>query len=717
MTSDQSPTPPRFELARKLALLALLCVAVGLPINQPLFYALLLLATVVIFRGAVSTRPLRWLAALVLLAASLTGQFLVRPPVIEEGHNVFLPGGEGNALVSGLPPEVYRLMSAEFDAVYPPAQRCDPKASGCWRGQGFPDRTFAFSSDGLLTAPLFSRRVTGINFTDPVWQRFGFVNDVRYNWFSDASDLQRAKRDGRFWMGLARWQLTMPFFVAYRLPAELAGGNLCWRGDVIWEESKDRFTQHRSSGWSCRTIERDDASFLVFGVGIRPGTLMMSLDPPITVKLQQTAGPIIAILTVALLMAALVTWRARAVLLPLVMIGLSLLVIVIDDASFLGGVRPFDGGDDGLVYDSFARTIARALFDGDISAALRGGESVYFYGGPGLRYLLALNHIVFGETYFGYLSLILVLPFVVLGLFKRFLPRSWALALALSFVAIPLGILFGTSFVQYESLAARGFADPAAATFLVCAVLAMVRPPSRPADTRFWLAVATSFLFALAVWVRPNLAPFAGIAVAGAALLALQARAWIRLAGLCLGFLPVGGMALHNWYFGNAFVLFSSNAGLSNLLVTPPSVYAAALLEIVHWDFAGGSLQRAALQVAQWLRGPSGFYALVPLNIAAVLLVVYVLLRRRLDPWLRVIAAATLAQHGVALFYAATPRYHFVTWLMTFLVIVAWLHAEGVSLLRRRFPQLWGRAEDHQAVRSLYLTLNRLQETAEHKPD
>ena len=43
-------------------------------------------------------------------------------------------------------------------------------------------------------------------------------------------------------MGLHRWHLLMPYFVMVRLPAEFTGGQLCWRGDIVWEDGADRFT-------------------------------------------------------------------------------------------------------------------------------------------------------------------------------------------------------------------------------------------------------------------------------------------------------------------------------------------------------------------------------------------------------------------------------------------------------------------------------------------
>ena len=98
---------------------------------------------------------------------------------------------------------------------------------------------------------------------------------------------------------------------------------------------------------------------------------------------------------------------------------------------------------------------------GDIPGALEGGEKVFYFT-PGTRYLRAAEHVIFGESYLGYLSLMLALPFLVLALFRRFLPLRWALALALVFAGIPIGVLFGSSLVLYVKWAARGFGDPAA---------------------------------------------------------------------------------------------------------------------------------------------------------------------------------------------------------------------------------------------------------------
>src|SRR6185437_11587002 len=163
-------------LWRRLAALALVVAALGLPINDLFRALLLLIAAVVIFVGVVTPRWEAWAITAVVVALAMIGQAQFPAPRIEEGHNVFIVDGPGGALEQGLPAEAFRMMAAEFDTRYPPERRCAHGALGCWRDQGFPDRPFAFSADGIYQRPAYSRGVVGIDFADPIWLRLGFIN-------------------------------------------------------------------------------------------------------------------------------------------------------------------------------------------------------------------------------------------------------------------------------------------------------------------------------------------------------------------------------------------------------------------------------------------------------------------------------------------------------------------------------------------------------------
>ncbi len=710
MTLQCNATPSAGAGWRKAAALALTVVAVGLPINHIGTYLLLLVATVTIFTGEVKFRANAWFAAIAIVLASMAGQWLVSPPRIAEGHNVFLPGPPGGALERGLPADVYSHLKDEFDAQFPSPIRCQRGADHCWQNH-YPDRTFAFSADSILHPSDLSREVTSIDFSDPVWLRIGFINELRYTWYTVAPDVHRADRDDRIWMGPFRWRLTMPWFEMIRLPAAFAGGALCWRGDIMWEGAGEHFDVLR--GDQCRTIVSDDASRRVVGIAFRPGSLAMQLKPPWRVWLSQLASAAFALAAVGGLLIALVRIEARRFVLPFMVIGLAMLAIAADDASFLGGERPFDGGDDGIYYDGISRIIIEKFQAGDIYGALEGGEKIFYYGGPGLRYFRALEHVIFGESYLGYLSLILLLPFLVYALALRFLPKRWAIAIVLVFIAIPVGELFGSTFVDYSKWAGSGFADPAAYTLFLAGLLALVGTGNAGPSRGFAPAFFAALLLAFAVLVKPIVAPAAAVLLAGSALAAISLRQLARVTGLCTGFTPVLLMALHNWVYGHAFVPFSNNATLPELLVMPPSAYAAALREMITLDFHGGYLARALMQLPGWLSGPATSYATVPLNAAGVIILAYVaVLGRGFDPWLRLVGLATLAQHAVALFYAAIPRYYYLSWLLTMLVVMVWLRRVGSSWLQRRYPDFCQRIADASLSQKLVSDLSRLQKAS-----
>ena len=693
---------------RKVAALLLAFAVLGLPVNTFAAYTLLAVMAVMIFSGGVRAWGIAWLAALALVAAAVYGQSLLAPPRIDEGHNVFLPGP---ALEKTLPADVYRHLKEAFDREYAVDQRCVVGSEGCWQNGGVPEMPFAFSADGIFQKSPMSRSVTGIDFSDPVWLRLGFINEVKYNWYTAGPDVHRADRDRRFYMGLNRWHLAMPWFEMIRLPAAMVGGKLCWRGDVLWEGANERFALWR--GESCRDIAPNDAGRRVVGIGIKPDQLAMRLTSPWQPWLLQLARQVLLICAAAGLMVTLVRFELRRMVMPFLLVGLASLVIAIDDASFLGGVRPFDGGDDGLFYDGVGRLILQKFLAGDFWGALEGGEKVFYYGGPGLRYFRAIEHVVFGESYLGYLSLVLLLPFLAYRLFLRFLPVRWSLALALLFVAVPLGELFGTTFIDYAKWAARGFADPAAYILFLAGLLPIIGATATGPDRKFVPAFFGALLLALGICMKPIIAPAAAVLLGGAGLYTLHLRQWPRLAGLCVGFLPVFSMALHNWLFGRVFVLFSSNSGDANLLVMPPSAYVAALRELAAFDFSGEYIRRALMQIPHWLSGPAESYATVPLNAAGVAILAFVVIwGRRFDPWLRLVGGAALVQHMVALFYVATPRYHFLTWFLTMVVVMVFMHDVGMGWLKRRYPVMSARVTSNPLSRRLTSGLARLQKAS-----
>jgi hypothetical protein len=104
-------------------------------------------------------------------------------------------------------------------------------------------------------------------------------------------------------------------------------------------------------------------------------------------------------------------------------------------------------------------------------------------------------------------------------------------------------------------------------------------------------------------------------------------------------------------------------------------------------------------QLADWLSGPAESYWTIPLNAFGIVILVAVLVRgRAFDPWLHLIAAATLAEHTIALFYRPAGRYYYVTWLLTVVVCAVWMRTKGLGLLWLGLPRLMAWLSRQQAL-------------------
>ena len=373
--ADPSDAPKRHQLALKLLVAVPLLAVIGLPINDLFYFLLLLIFVVVLAVSHVTSRRRLWIAATIIALIAIAGKSTIGPPKIEEGHNIFLPGGADNALAERLPSDIYRAMAAEFDRAYPPGVRCQPGASWCWQNSERPKQAYAFSFDGVYDKPAYSRRVTGIDFSDAEWQRLGFVNELAHNWYTKSErDVRRGRHRHGLQGRLNPWDITMPHFVMFSFPAAFAGSQLCWRGTVLWEGPGESFAALPHSEFACRALSASDAGKRIFGLAISPefaagDAIAADRGDPLLAACSAGAGGL-----------------ARGALLFLLCRGirgacgaadagrLSLVVIALSDATLLGGLRPFDGGDDGLVYDGWSRIMAQQLLAGDIVGALKGSS-------------------------------------------------------------------------------------------------------------------------------------------------------------------------------------------------------------------------------------------------------------------------------------------------------------------------------------------------------
>jgi hypothetical protein len=668
---------PMFQrLILRIGVVAMALAILRLPIVGLFEYGLLVLLVVCISVGSVSTNLTRWVLAAVLTGAVVAGHMLYPAPRIDEGFNAFLPKPESTA-DSVLPPDVLSAMTAQFEAQYPTARECIEHGADCGPGQQADTPAgYAFSADAVYDPSAMSRRTTTIGFSNPVDVRLAFINDLRY-WFS--SDAERFSRDKRVLNVFDKYRLRIPLFVVYRLPSAFVGSTLCWRGTVLWPIADGHFETLRRAETTCRQIGDADVGRPIFGVSIlQDEQLAMHLNPNGAVQARKLFESALTLAGMLGLFFLLVTVSPRRLVLPAIVIVSITVVTALLEIEFIGGLRPLDTGDDGIAYIGLGRDIVRDVLAGNWAAALRGGESVYNFT-PGFRYARAIEGFLFGDTFLGYFSIMLAFPFIVLALFRRFLPSQWALLMVLGFVATPFGTIFGTSILDYIKVAERGYADPLAFFLLFSGFVLIIPPAAPPQELRSARAFFGAVLLALATFCRPNLILAAGTLMVCAIGVGVSRRRWDWVGALLAGFAVILVSPLHNEVFGQSNILLSDNVSTPRTLLMYPLDYARAAAQLLRLDFTGDYVVRALQQMFRWLSGPQKLLIAVPIHAVAVLILARVaLFGRGYEFWLRVVANATLLQHGIGVCYVDYERYSLGTWLLTAMVVAVWLQRQCV---------------------------------------
>jgi hypothetical protein len=642
------------NLFLRAAALLLALSAAGIPLNEPSRLVIFFLAAIWLGAGRLRVGIWNWAAAFAVLAVVTIGAQLLPLPRIQEGHNIFVRISDGEALQRELPAPVFKRMAELFDARYPPAKRCKDN-DFCWARSksGMPDRAFAFSADGAWSHTPWSRVVSGIAFDDFRMLRLGDINLLRYNW-GDGDDSDVTRPDA-------------PYFAAWRLTDDLVGSRICWRGETMWGRDQS-FASFTNAERNCREIKPEDVGATVFALGIAKNSLAVELEKSPRLQLASNtwlALRLSGVVAIALLLAA----PTAETLLVAILAGAGFLALVfyrragiVDVHDILTRLPVFYGRDDGLTYEGHGRVMLQHALHGNWAGFLRGGEDVYYYYQPGIRYFRSLEKAIFGETAYFYLLAFSFFP-VVLYKLVRYVSAPWLGMFLAVFLFFGIGASFGLDFYAYTYWMLRGFAEPLAYMLFLLAIFYGLQAVDR-LSTRD--AALCGLLVATAIFLRTNLA------IAGVVLLAMLAFHLLFRAPRIL--VPLASTSaltllipLHNIYFGKRLVLLTSVVDNKLTLVMPPWVYARALADIVTGNAGSPSVDQMLAHLNLWLGTERGS---VPLHAAALAALLWATISAKTFT-VRLLGTVSCALQFTLMFWRPESRFGLLAWLMTVITILA----------------------------------------------
>ncbi|MEO5668947.1 MAG: hypothetical protein ABIR96_12880, partial [Bdellovibrionota bacterium] len=212
------------------------------------------------------------------------------------------------------------------------------------------------------------------------------------------------------------------------------------------------------------------------------------------------------------------------------------------------------GGEDGLTYEAYSRDMLLALRSGSWKGFLLGFEQVFYFM-PGLRYLISLEKIFFGETHLLGLALLLFLSVLVWRLIGLLVDNKiLRIATFCGFLFIDKSArILALDFGNIASYTLWRLTEPWALILLLAALWIVLK--SRASREISYIG---GLLLGFAVLLRPNIVL---IIPAFSILLIFDDErkfSWARLFAFASGLSPILLMLLHNKIFGNEWVLFTT---------------------------------------------------------------------------------------------------------------------------------------------------------------
>ena len=688
---------------RRIGILGLLVLGLGLPLARPEHFWLLMVALPTVLLNTPHKSRNAWGTAFVLCVLAALVRMLVGPGDIRVAANVFSPGNDHFHGV--IPPPVLEAASADYQARYGSYELKVPRPVARNFGQwGLPEET------------TFKRRLLAIDsLTD--WP-LGAVNDRARNY--NTHKYNNTRRLGSVPPTEVMHRQQIPYYAIVTFPNQHAGQRLCVRGNVFLRHEAEY--QRVSSGRERECIVLPTASNgqLPVIAAYQTGShdeLQLHLDATTREVLNEVtyrALPWLLSVIAFVVLANLgsLTNRNRFVIVAMFIVATTTIVSTRLDIASRDGTRlPYKfseilplgafvvhhEGSDGLSHAGLGRQVANAVLDGDSATALRGGEDIYHHQ-PGFRYVQAINLALFGPGSVGSALAGLLTTVALLGLTRRFLPdrRDWPFLLLwllpillvvdrVAFLGFGLStpIRTGATFPEVLYLSIVGNAEPTGLLLLLLASAICLRLMNGWTEG-IWLHTLAGLLMSFGILIRANWGLVAVIVLGGVAYTSFRHSNWKQVVALGCSVSPLLLMPLHNYWFGGEWVLTVDLLQQNSQWVVDTEVLAMAIA--LDPDAIARVIEHWGMLLTD------GRIILIVASVVAVTM-------PSVQFWLRVFAVAALAGFVPYLFLVYRDRYvmlpdlfaALVFWRLVFfegrhVVAAAWASARHGCLARRTLP-------------------------------
>ena len=624
---------------RGISLLLLIALCYGLPLAS---WASFICITIVLYASIlkkINNQKSLWGISIIIILSLCISRYYIINDKIEIGEQIY--SAEDKVFNELLPKSISEQAKKELKALklpFPVPISYNQNKENNW----------AFSADSFFKKPQMTRYANYLDFENRHEFRIGVLNDAKYNYFA-----QNLGSSGAYY----------PLIFHFLIPNSLSNETFCWRGKIFLKFN-DKWEYKNSIKKQCLHLknyfESENKILKIYAFDF-------DQQNQLSISLISTKNILINLLTIlsSVIVLLLLTRLEKKDFILIAFASFGIVIFLIDQHYRGGHPSAFSGfpymgrGNDGLTHYSFAREMTEALSRGDFIEWLRGKENIFYYM-PGMRYIWGISMPFFGESFFGLLALISLVPLAIKKILSGITNKKFKNFLLFCFLILPIFEAFGFFHIYLIKYTIEGFGAGFAIACLISAI-SLIWQKDLKLIRKSELYFAGILLF-IAMALRPNYGPAIFVILLGLTfyyLFIYQKISYLFL--LALGFSPFLLIPIHNYYFGNKFIPITNSANIQNNMRNSPDIWLECLTsnQSTCYDII------SHLQI--WISYKEPWYVVI------FLLLWFIVFNSKTIFFERILAISMLAGHLVFLFYEGVARYSHGIWIISFLVCIPYI--------------------------------------------
>ncbi len=648
------------------------------------FYLLIFLMTILIFSEAKVKLPYFKTITIIIIIFFL--KFFQSNLYFHEGNNILILNNKSkNFYQNNLPENFFNFLDQEFK-FYEQNSKCSSDNEKCWR---FFDPSFLSKKGSPFYAKYspsmnldisevkYSRKIKDLSINNIKSARISEINNLRYNYFwGDKFDLVRE---------------NIPFYVKIEISKILLNSQLCWKGNIFWEGKNFSYNHIKHDAYKCKKITENDINKKIYGVGLgksgsydylnwlygdnyikendkldtflNKNELILKLDKSVVLQVLDFTLFFFIFIASIIFINLLLKYNFKIYFYSILSTLLFLFLTYYSSQDLFFGFTIYTGGNDGLVYSSYANNMFHYLKEFKIAKFLMGVEGVFYFPSS-LRYFLTLFKFVFADTTYGYLTIGYILCLIITFLFIKLYGQLAGLIFAFLVIFTRVFEGYAASMVKLLKHINAGDAEPFAITlFFICLYLFIFIKENKNQDLNL-MNFIFGFLSFITISLRPNYLPTSLLLFLIHIYFLNYKKTKKPIIFSTFGFCFILLIPLHNLYFGKTLVFLSS--GYQHNTGASLSTYFSGILDIIQLNFyQSENIEKIIHQFNRWISPNELHYIIV--------IFLLLLIFRFKNNYMRIISSLAFSQHAVLLVFEPTGRYSYLAWFLSLIVVMYFL--------------------------------------------